>query len=336
MNGERRKAHTFFRILLYAVLGLGFLSVLAGAVCLVEYFRISRNPPPPVVIQPAGFPGGDKVALGSPAPCTVVVRAPWGSQPQKPDLTPGDGVQLISDPVCRSGKITWGATDWTLEFPLQAYRTGETGKGKIQFSVRGPDGNLTMFEEEIPALDVCEIDTGENGNELLSADEIVKKKENHRLVLLFAAGIAGLILLAGLTVFLLRRRRKNAAPVTTLRDIALNAIRQLRQRVEQSRESAASALAELTDIVRHFLEGQYHLRAERQTTAEFLRELNRTDSPVTESDRKFLRNFLEAADMVKFARVAADSDIFENAAFRAEKLIAGSGPDPLEGGEKRS
>jgi len=75
-NGERRRSHTFFRILFYAVLGVFILSLLAGAVCLIEYVRISKNPPPPVLIQPAGFPGGDKVALGSPALCTVVVRAP--------------------------------------------------------------------------------------------------------------------------------------------------------------------------------------------------------------------------------------------------------------------
>lgn len=335
MNGERGRFHAFFRILFYAVLGVCVLSLLAGAVCLVEYFRIVKDPPPPVVIQSAGFPGGTKVSLGSPALCTVVVRAPWGSEPQKPDLTPGDGVQLISDPVCRPGKTTWGATDWTLEFPLQPYRTGETGKGKLQFSVRGPDGNLTMFEEEIPALEVGEIDTGENGNELLTAGEITEKKEKHT-ALYFAAGIAVLILLAVLTVILLRRRGKKAGPVMTIREIALDAIRRLRERVDRNRESAAAALAELTDIVRHFLENQYHLRAERQTTYEFLRELDKADSPVPEGDRKFLRSFLEAADMVKFARFTADSEIFENAAARAERLIAGPGPDPAEGGGNRS
>ena len=328
---KQGKTHAFFRILFYAVLGIFGLSVLAGAVCLVEYVRIARNPPAPVVIRSAGFPAGTNVSLGSPALCTVVVRAPWGSLPQKPDLTPGDGVQLISDPACRSGKITWGATDWTLEFPLQPYRTGETGKGKIQFSVRGPDGNLTMFEETIPALDVSEVDTGDSGNELLTAGEIAKKEKKHP-VLLIAAGIVILILLAALTVFLLRRRKNIAAPVLSLKEVALNAIRQLRERVDKKRESAAAALAELTDIVRHFLENQYHLRAERQTTYEFLRELDRADSPVTESDRKFLRSFLEASDMVKFARFSADPVLFENAAFRAEKLIAGSGEDPLEGG----
>jgi len=333
MNGPQGKSHAFFRILFYTVLGIFILSLLAGAACLVEYVRISKNPPAPVVIQPAGFPGGTKVPLGSPALCTVVVRAPWGSLPQNPDLTPGDGIQLISDPVCRSGKITWGATDWTLEFPLQAYRTGETGKGKIQFSVRGPDGNLTMFEEEIPALDVGEIDTVDSGDELLTAGEIAEK-EKKRPVLLIAAGIALLILLAVLTVFLLRRRRKTAAPVLSMREVALNAIRQLRERVSQKRESAAAALAELTDIVRHFLEKQYHLRAERQTTNEFLQELDRADSPVTESDRKFLRSFLEASDMVKFARFSADPTLFENAAFRAEKLISESDPENQEGGSR--
>lgn len=333
MNGERRKSYIFFRLLFYTVLGICILSILAGAVCLVEYFRIAKNPPAPVVIQSAGFPGGTQVALGSPALCTVVIRAPWGSLPQKPDLTPGDGIQLISDPVCRSGKITWGATDWTLEFPLQPYRTGETGKGKLQFSVRGPDGNITMFEEEIPALEVSEIDTGEDGNELLTAGEIAKKEKKHT-ALFIAAGIVILLLLAALAIFLLRRRGKKAAPALSLREVALDAIRQLRARVDQKRESAAAALAELTDIVRHFLEKQYHLRAERQTTNEFLRELDRADSPVTESDRKFLRGFLEAADMVKFARFSADSILFENAAFRAEKLIAGSDPEKPEGGDK--
>lgn len=333
MNRERGKFHVFFRILFYAVLGAFILSVLAGAACLIEYFRIAKDPPAPMVIQPAGFPGGKNVSLGAPALCTVVVRAPWGSEPQKPDLTPGDGVQLISDPVCRSGKNTWGATDWTLEFPLQPYRTGETGKGKLQFSVRGPDGNLTMFEEEIPALDVSEVDTGENGNELLTAGEIEEKKEKHT-VLYLAVGLAGLILLAALAVFLIRRlRKKKAGPVMTIREIALDAIRRLRERVERDRGSAAAALAELTDIVRRFLENQYHLRAERQTTYEFLRELDKADSPVPESDRKFLRSFLEAADMVKFARFTADPEIFENAAVRAERLI--DGPDP-EGGGNRS
>ena len=331
---RRGNFHTFFRILFYTVLGLFILSLLAGAVCLIEYVRISKDPPAPVVIQPAGFPGGTNVSLGSPALCTVVVRAPWGSLPQKPDLTPGAGVQLISDPVCRSGKISWGATDWTLEFPLQAYRTGETGKGNIRFSVLGPDGNLTMFEEEIPALNVGEIDTGDSGDELLTAEEIEEKEEKHT-VLLITAGIVILLLLAALIVFiLLRRRRKNAAPAVNLRKIALNAIRQLRERVKRKRESAASALAELTDIVRHFLEKQYHLRAERQTTNEFLQELDRADSPVTESDRKFLRSFLEASDMVKFARFSADPTLFENAAFRAEKLISESDPENQEGGSR--
>ena len=334
MNGTRGKPHLFFRILFHTVLGIFLLSAAAGAVCLVEYFRIAKNPPAPVVIQSAGFPGGRNVVLGEPALCTVVVRAPWGSLPQKPDLTPGEGVQLISDPVCRSGRISWGATEWTLEFPLQPYRTGETGKGQIRFSVRGPDGNLTMFEEEIPALEVCGIDTAENGDELLTAGEIEEKKEKH-IALYLAIGIASVILLAALTVYLLlRRRKKTSAPVVSLREAALNAIRQLRERVDRKRESAAAALAELTDIVRHFLEKQYRLRAERQTTGEFLRALDRADSPVTDSDRKFLRSFLEAADMVKFARVPADPVLFENAAFRAEKLIAGSEPDAPEGGKR--
>lgn len=334
MKTNSGKPWNFFRILFRVMLGIAILAALAGIACTIEYFRIAKNPPPPVLIRHAGFSGGTRVALGSPALCSTVVRAPWGSELQKPELTPGDGVQLISDPVCRSGRITWGATDWILEIPFQAYRTGETGKGTLQFSVRGPDGNLTMFEETIPALDVEEVETAGSGDELLAAGEIAEKKKDRRAFYL-AGAIVLLILLAVLIFVLLRRRGKTALPAKSLRELALDAIRQLRERVGRSRESAAAALAELTDIVRHFLEEQYHLRAERQTTYEFLRELDRAaDSPVTDSDRKFLRSFLEAADMVKFARFNADEDIFENAAARAEKLIAGPDPVPAEEGRK--
>lgn len=69
------------------------------------------------------------------------------------------------------------------------------------------------------------------------------------------------------------------------------------------------------------MERRFHLRAERQTTAEFLGDLERGGGSISESQRDFLKEFLSAADMVKFARLPADRALFENAAEKAERLV---------------
>ena len=77
----------------------------------------------------------------------------------------------------------------------------------------------------------------------------------------------------------------------------------------------------LTDVVRSFLEKQFSLRAEHQTTPEFLESLRSGESPLASEQRRFLKDVLSSADMVKFARLPADKSLFETAAGKAESLI---------------
>ena len=77
---------------------------------------------------------------------------------------------------------------------------------------------------------------------------------------------------------------------------------------------------------REYMEQRFHLRAERQTTAEFMADLERGSGNLSREHRDFLRNFLTAADMVKFARVSADRSLFEDAAGKAGELIRATAP----------
>ena len=97
--------------------------------------------------------------------------------------------------------------------------------------------------------------------------------------------------------------------------------------ISAGKASPELAVADLTDVVRRYLEARFQLRAERQTTAEFLADLERNDSLLEEKDRKFLRSFLASADMVKFARLPADPGLFDKASVKAEELISGTIPD---------
>jgi len=57
----------------------------------------------------------------------------------------------------------------------------------------------------------------------------------------------------------------------------------------------------ISNILRHYIEDRFRLRAPEQTTEEFLLELSRTDA-LAPDDKTGLGEFLESCDLVKFAR----------------------------------
>jgi len=63
----------------------------------------------------------------------------------------------------------------------------------------------------------------------------------------------------------------------------------------------------ITDILRHYIEHRFALRAPERTTEEFLIELQYTDV-LGESDKKSIGEFLQHCDLVKFARHAPTTD----------------------------
>lgn len=59
----------------------------------------------------------------------------------------------------------------------------------------------------------------------------------------------------------------------------------------------------LSNRVRHFVERQFHVRARRQTTPEFLTAMTQ-DARFTAAQQEFLRDFLQRCDLSKFSGVA--------------------------------
>jgi len=76
----------------------------------------------------------------------------------------------------------------------------------------------------------------------------------------------------------------------------------------------------LTGIVRHFIEGTTGLRAPEQTTEEFLRAMRLRDIFSAERSMR-LKEFLEAADMVKYAGQQPDNDQIELSIGRAREFV---------------
>ncbi len=78
---------------------------------------------------------------------------------------------------------------------------------------------------------------------------------------------------------------------------------------------------ELTGVVRRYIERSTGVRAPEQTTEEFLREIaceNRYNSV----EQQRLRDFLESADLVKFASLAPSDALVENSIQHASRFIS--------------
>jgi hypothetical protein len=134
----------------------------------------------------------------------------------------------------------------------------------------------------------------------------------------FVAAFAGLLLL-GLIVWLLMRRRKQPQPPKLPRDIALEELEQIGHEIERITPYRFSI--RVSDILRRYVTDQYALPVTRQTSVEFLTALAKS-SPFSEAEKSLLEDFLNRCDLIKFARyeaTASDSQLLLEEAMRFVK-----------------
>ena len=120
-------------------------------------------------------------------------------------------------------------------------------------------------------------------------------------------GLAAVLLLTALAVgaYLLWKRRYGDAayvpPPIPPHKLALDQLEALMKEKLIEKGHIKRFHIGVSDILRHYLENRFGLRAPERTTEEFLVEVH--DSDVLDPDRRgTLRDFLQLCDMVKFAR----------------------------------
>ena len=121
------------------------------------------------------------------------------------------------------------------------------------------------------------------------------------------------------------RRRRNSHTIElhsqTPEEIAHAAFAALLSENLPARQLFKEFYLRLTGIVRHFIEGTTGLRAPEQTTEEFLQAMRSRDVFSAERSSR-LQEFLEAADMVKYAGQQPDAEQIELAISRAREFVA--------------
>ena len=135
--------------------------------------------------------------------------------------------------------------------------------------------------------------------------------------------IAAVIIFTALIVVFLKKRKKSKKIIATpipAHEIAYEALRELMKRDYLKTGKVREYYFELSNIVRHYIEERFQLKAPEMTTEEFLTNLKRSEALNT-AQKGTMREFLSHCDMVKFARYLPDEGEIELSYESAEKLI---------------
>lgn len=137
-----------------------------------------------------------------------------------------------------------------------------------------------------------------------------------------ALAVAAGVVVAGLVLLALFRPQRKSPPISP-RQRALAALAALRARELEPYDFGVQA----SDILREFVRDEHGLDATTRTSLEFLEALQ--NHPIFDLDeRAALAGFLEAADLLKFARAGAAQQDMQRMLETAERLVRGRSAAP--------
>jgi hypothetical protein len=270
-----------------------------------------------VVVATAIAP--EELHIGEEIHVDVTIELPWHRQPTTHNtIELPDGLQLLDSEAQAMTRMGFGTWQWTVRLQLQAYDFGPFTDLQAEIEVTPKRDNTdTVVTAAIPQLVIVpRLKKGDENAQLTTGDELsdvfLKEARNPWV---WIGVVAGVVLILSLIVVaivrLLIRRPEILAPPPKPWVVAEKAMERLAEQIEQGID-AENFFVELTDIVRTYIESVFDLPATEQTTPEFLEVLKLSDK-LSADHRLLLMDFLNAADMVKFARAAADQQQIMNA-----------------------
>ncbi len=134
------------------------------------------------------------------------------------------------------------------------------------------------------------------------------------IVLLIAAGIC--------VVFLLKKRKASKDKITLIpaHEVAYKRLQKLQNNNLPGQGKVKEYYIRLSDIVRHYLEDRFALKAPEMTTEEFLLML-KDSSTLSYEHKELLKKFLSHCDMVKFAKYGPSYQEIDSSFESAKGLI---------------
>lgn len=262
----------------------------------------------------------DTIYIGDRLKYTISVRAKEDIDIKFPDFSDGRiGDFEIKDSGKRSRKNIFGARSAEAWYVVAIYSTGKKNipPVEIKYKPERSPGWLTVETGEI-AINVKSVLPP--GATTADADiRDIKGPLNLRSINAWAVILALLALAASAALIKALGSRKRRAVCRTPYDIALIELEEIRALLADQR-NIKEFYVRISDCVRRYIENVFSLKAPEMTTEEFLNSMKESGA-LPEMHKKSLKDFLEACDLVKFARYVPKETEIESVFTTAKSFI---------------
>ena len=247
--------------------------------------------------------------IGAPFHVKTTIKTPWYREVTGPlSLSTNSEVNLLDSSKISFHSIDFSGINWLLEYDLIAFKKGKIDDLKINTGLStDKDGKQNELLFKLPEITIESRNISKKGkismHDTLDDSIFIKKKavveESNQIWLWISAGFAVLCLI----FWLLSNKKMKAARVIPAWEIAQKALLDLEKTHDLNDEKF---FVQLSDILRQYIERRFNLPATEKTSEEFIQQV-RNDSLLSDSHKRSLESFLTTADMVKFARMTADT-----------------------------
>lgn len=266
----------------------------------------------------------DPPSLGDLVNLEVKCVLPWGQSAEPMLFLPNEGFVQQGDLQIRHDKTSLDHRSKIITVPVRSYRTGKLAPGKLEIPLERPfyqkGTRKTTLSLELKKLDIAPLATPDR-DQLPLADELQKAPAVNRKHLYLIGTLLALTAAGVIVSLLLKKRRPAQQKPLQPWEAARRDLDELRRIADNGKQPLQWCIARLTDVVRSYLSSRFDLPVKQQTTVEFFASLKRGKSPLTHRQTVYLEEFLNAADLIKFANIRPDQTLFDQAVNRAEELI---------------
>ncbi len=261
------------------------------------------------------------VSIGDKITYTINVKAPKDYEVQLPSI--GENLADFTVKDFSSDKSGFFSHTYTESYVLDIYETGTftIPAAAIKYKSKdSPEWQETVTEEISITVQSLLNDTENTA----AIRNIRGPYSMMNLTYVYIALAIILVIVIAIALFMYFKKKKGPVelivPPPPAHDTALKALKDLLGKDYIKTGQVREYYFELSNIVRHYLEDRFDMKAPEMTTEEFLIHLKNTHK-LTSEHKGLLREFLSQCDMVKFAKHLPGEREIESSYGSAKDLV---------------
>lgn len=270
----------------------------------------------------------DTLLIGDQASFSFKTKVPPGSkfylQNLKRDV--GNGVELAGSPLVDTLKSDSGGTELQTTFTFTSFDSGSHVIPIINGYLENPDGSIDTVTFDAGKLEVTTIQIDTTSYKPFDVKDQMVYPYTVKEFLPWAGMLIAFVAIVLLALRWWKRWRKKRSLFGKVVEpdspyvAALKELEKIRNQKLWQNNQMKLYYTRITDVLREYIEARFGLQAMEKTSAEILKELQ--PEGIEKSEYDSLKELLEVADLVKFAKYVPSELENENAIPRAIRFIS--------------